>query len=130
MKKFKLVYWSDCRGMEVNGVSVEEFKDGRDVLECLIESRIEDDEDGYWCNYVNGMIGDSKGMWLSDKSEWDMFVIGDLDKEVFEIDFCNELNSCLVIREDNEYFNRKFDLDLLGEVEEKYIWQSGKKQLY
>ena len=64
MKKFKLVYWSDCRGMEVNGVSVEEFKDGRDVLECL-KNRRED-----WVN---------------------MFVIGDLDKEVFEIDFGNEL---------------------------------------
>ena len=48
-----------------------------------------------------------------------MFVIGDVNKEVFEVDFCNELNSCLVIREDSEYFNREFDLDLLEEVEDK-----------
>ena len=117
MKKFKLVYWSDCRGMEIDGVRVDSYENGRELLECLIEDRI---EDGDWCNYVNGMIGDSKGIWLSDKSEWDMFVIGDLDKEVFEIDFCNELNSCLVVREDSEYFNREFDLDLLEEVENKY----------
>lgn len=120
MKKFKLVFWSDCRGVEINGVGVDSYENGRELLECLIEDRIEEDEEGDWCNYVNGMIGDSKGIWLSDKSEWDMFVIGDLDKEVFEIDFCNELNSCLVVREDSEYFNREFDLDLLEEVENKY----------
>ena len=120
MKKFKLVYWSDCRGVEIDGVRVDSYESGKELLECLIEDRIEEDEEGDWCNYVNGMIGDSKGIWLSDKSKWDMFVIGDLDKEVFEIDFCNELNSCLVIREDSEYFNREFDLDLLEEVENKY----------
>ena len=120
MKKFKLVFWSDCRGVEINGVGVDSYENGRELLECLIEDKIEEDEEGDWCNYVNGMIGDSKGIWLSDKSEWDMFVIGDLDKEVFEIDFCNELNSCLVVREDSEYFNREFDLDLLEEVENKY----------
>jgi len=123
MKKFKLVYWSDCRGMEINGISVEKFKDGRDVLESLIESKIEDDRDGEgWCDYVSGMINDGKGMWLSDKKKWeDIFVVGDLDKEVFEVDFCNELNSCLVVREDSEYFNRRFNLDLLEEVENKYV---------
>ena len=120
MKKFKLVYWSDCRGVEVNGEEIVECKYGREVLEYLIEEKLEEDEEGDWCNYVNGMIGDSKGIWLSDKSKWDMFVIGDLDKEVFEVDFCNELNSCLVVREDSEYFNREFDLDLLEEVENKY----------
>lgn len=120
MKKFKLVYWSDCRGVEVNGEEIVECKNGREVLEYLIEEKLEEDEEGDWCNYVNGMIGDSKGIWLSDKSKWDMFVIGDLDKEVFEVDFCNELNSCLVVREDSEYFNREFDLDLLEEVENKY----------
>jgi hypothetical protein len=121
MKKFKLVYWSDCRGMEIDGVRVDSYESGRDLLECLIESRIEDDRDGEgWCDYVSDMINDGKGMWLSDKKKWDMFVIGDLDNEVFEINFYNELNSCLVIREDNEYFNRDFDLDLLEEVENKY----------
>lgn len=119
MKKFKLVFWSDCRGMEIDGVRVDSYESGRELLECLIEDRI---EDGDWCDYVSGMINDRKGMWLSDKSEWDMFVIGDLDKEVFEIDFYNELNSCLVIREGSEYFDREFDLDLLEEVEGKYIW--------
>ena len=118
MKKFKLVFWSDCRGMEVNGVSVEEFKDGRDVLECLIESKIEDDRDGEgWCDYVSGMINDGKGMWLSDKKKWeDIFVIGDLDKEVFEIDFCNELNSCVVVREDSELFDKEWDCDLINSL--------------
>jgi hypothetical protein len=118
MKKFKLVYWSDCRGVEINGESVGEFENGREVLEYLIEDKI--DEEG-WCDYVSDMINDRKGMWLSDKKKWDMFVIGDLDKEVFEVDFYNELSSCLVIREDNEYFNRDFDLDLLEEVENKYV---------
>ena len=89
MKKFKLVYWSDCRGMEVNGVSVEKFKDGRDVLECL-KNRRED-----WVN---------------------MFVIGDLDKEVFEIDFGNELNSCVVVREDSELFDKEWDCDLINSL--------------
>ena len=57
------------------------------------------------------------------KEDWvGIFVIGDENNSVFEIDFNNELNSCLVIREDNEYFNRDFDLDLLEEVEGKYIW--------
>ena len=122
MKKFKLVYWSDCRGMEIDGVRVDSYESGRDVLKCLIESKIEDDRDGEgWCDYVSDMKNDRKGMWLSDRKRWeDIFVIGDLDSEVFEIDFCNELNSCLVIREDNEYFNRDFNLDLLEEVENKY----------
>ncbi len=120
MKKFKLVFWSDCRGMEINGEEVYEFKNGREVLECLIEDKIDEDDD--WGECVNSVLS-IEGDWYKDKSKWeDMFVIGDLDKEVFEVDFCNELNSCLVVREDNEYFNREFNLDLLEEVEEKYIW--------
>ena len=62
------------------------------------------------------LVVDSKGMWLSDKSEWDMFVIGDLDKEVFEIDFFNELNSCVVVREDSELFDKEWDCDLINSL--------------
>ena len=114
MKKFKLVYWSDCRGVEIDGVRVDSYESGRELLECLIEDRI---EDGDWCNYVNSMICDSKGMWLSDKKKWeDIFVIGDLDKEVFEIDFCNELNSCVVVREDSELFDKEWDCDLINSL--------------
>ena len=127
MKKFKLVYWSDCRGMEINGESVEEFENGRELLECLIESKLDDEN---WVDYVVGMVGSYEGF-ENRREDWvNMFVIGDLDKEVFEIDFNNELNSCLVVREDSEYFDREFDLDLLGEVEEKYIWQNGKQFVY
>jgi hypothetical protein len=67
------------------------------------------------------MVSSYKGF-ENRREDWeDMFVMGDLNKEVFEIDFCNELKSCLVIREDNEYFSRYFDLDLLEEVENKYV---------
>jgi hypothetical protein len=97
MKKFKLVYWSDCRGVEINGESVGEFENGREVLEYLIEDKI--DEEG-WCDYVSDMINDRKGMWLSDKKKWDMFVIGDLDKEVF--------NFWLVLKNNLEDFEKKF----------------------
>ena len=69
----------------------------------------------------------SDGDWVKNKEDWDMFVIGDVNNKVFEVDFSNELNSCLVVREDSEYFDREFDLDLLEEVEEKYIWYIGKK---
>ena len=117
MKKFKLVYWSDCRGVEINGESVGEFENGREVLEYLIEDKM---EDGDWIEYVNDMVSGIEGF-ENRREDWDMFVIGDLDKEVFEVDFYNELNSCLVIREDNEYFSRDFDLDLLEEVENKYV---------
>ena len=117
MKKFKLVYWSDCRGMEINSVRVIECSSNVEVVEYLVEDKIEDEG---WINYVNDMISDVEGF-ENRKEDWvDMFVIGDINKEVFEVDFCNELNSCLVIREDNEYFNRDFDLDLLEEVENKY----------
>jgi hypothetical protein len=117
MKKFKLVYWSDCRGVEIDSESVVEFENSRDVLEYLIEEKLDSES---WIEYVNSMVGSYKGF-ENRKEDWvDMFVIGDLDKDVFEIDFCNELNSCLVVREDSEYFSREFDLDLLEEVENKY----------
>ena len=113
--------------MEVNGEEIVECKNGREVLEYLIEEKLEEDEEGDWCNYVNGMIGDSKGIWLSDKSKWDMFVIGDLDKEVFEVDFCNELNSCLVVREDSEYFKMDGEEFISEEIDcklsEKYNYE-------
>jgi hypothetical protein len=118
MKKFKLVYWSDCRGVEINSVGVIECSSGSEVVEYLIEDKIEDED---WIEYVKGMLSRDNNDWIEDRSEWnDMFVIGDINKEVFEVDFCNELNSCLVVREDSEYFNREFDLDLLEEVENKY----------
>jgi hypothetical protein len=117
MKKFKLVYWSDCRGMEIDSVKVVELENGRDVVEYLIEDKIEDEG---WIEYVNDVISREDKDWVEDRSEWVyMFVIGDINKEVFEVDFCNELNSCLIVREDSEYFSREFDLDLLEEVENK-----------
>jgi len=119
MKKFKLVYWSDCRGMEIDGVSVLEFKSNKEVLEYLIEDKVEDED---WIDYVNNVLnlGSSDIDWIEDKSKWeDMFVFGSLENSIFEVDFCNELNSCLVVREDSEYFDRNFDLDLLEEVENK-----------
>jgi len=117
MKKFKLVYWSDCRGMEINSESVEEFENGSEVVEYLIGGKV-DDED--WIEYVNDMRSDVEGF-ENRVEDWDnMFVIGDVNDKVFEVDFCNELNSCLVVREDSEYFDRDFDLDLLEEVENKY----------
>jgi len=119
MKKFKLVYWSDCRGMEIDGVSVLEFKSNKEVLEYLIEDKVEDED---WIDYVNNVLnlGSSDIDWVEDKSKWeDMFVFGSLENSIFEVDFCNELNSCLVVREDSEYFDRNFDLDLLEEVENK-----------
>jgi hypothetical protein len=120
MKKFKLVYWSDCRGMEIDGESIVECcSNGSEVVKYLIEDKIEDED---WIDYVNDMRSDVEGF-ENRREDWvDMFVIGDINKEVFEVDFCNELNSCLVVREDSEYFNRDFDLDLLEEVEKKYIW--------
>ena len=117
MKKFKLVYWSDCRGMEIDSVRVIECSSNVEVVEYLIEDKIEDEG---WIEYVNDVIGREDNDWVEDRSEWvDMFVIGDINKEVFEVDFCNELNSCLIVREDSEYFSREFDLDLLEEVENK-----------
>jgi len=114
MKKFKLVYWSDCRGMEINSVGVIECSSGSEVVEYLIEDKIEDED---WIEYVNGMLSRDNNDWIEDRSEWnDMFVIGDLDKEVFEVDFCNELNSCVVVREDSELFNREWDCDLVCEL--------------
>ena len=53
MKKFKLVYWSDCRGMEIDSVKVVELENGRDVVEYLIEDKIEDED---WIEYVNGVL--------------------------------------------------------------------------
>lgn len=124
MKKFKLVFWSDCRGMEIDGVEVVECcSSGSEVVEYLIEDKIEDED---WIESVNSVMG-SDGDWVKNKEDWDMFVIGDVNNKVFEVDFSNELNSCLVVREDSEYFDREFDLDLLEEVEEKYIWYIGKK---
>jgi hypothetical protein len=117
MKKFKLVYWSDCRGMEIDNVVVKEFESGRSVLNYLIEEKLESED---WIEYVNGMFN-YKGEecnWVSNKSDWDMFVIGErgLEDSIFEVDFCNELNSCVVVREDSELFNREWDCDLVCEL--------------
>ena len=120
MKKFKLVFWSDCRGMEIDSESVREFKSSKEVLEYLIGEKVGDES---WVDYVNNVLnlGSSDIDWVEDKSKWeDMFVMGDVNSKVFEVDFRNELNSCLVVREDSEYFDRDFDLDLLEEVENKY----------
>ena len=110
--------------MEIDGVEVVECcSSGSEVVEYLIEDKIEDED---WIESVNSVMG-SDGDWVKNKEDWDMFVIGDVNNKVFEVDFSNELNSCLVVREDSEYFDREFDLDLLEEVEEKYIWYIGKK---
>jgi hypothetical protein len=106
--------------MEIDSVRVIECKGNDEVVEYLIEDKIEDED---WIEYVNSMMSyvGEECNWINKKEEWkDMFVIGDINKEVFEVDFCNELNSCLVIREDSEYFDRDFDLDLVEEVENKY----------
>jgi len=122
MKKFKLVYWSDCRGMEIDGVSVLEFKSNKEVLEYLIEDKVENED---WIDYVNNVLnlGSSDIDWVEDKSKWeDMFLIGGkLDDSEFEIDFSNELNSCLVLREDSRYFEYDFSgvdgCDLVEDIE-------------
>jgi hypothetical protein len=120
MKKFKLVFWSDCRGMEIDSVSIIECSNGSEVVEYLIEDKVEDED---WVENVNGVLSREDNDWVEDRNEWnDMFVMGNVDSKVFEVDFSNELNSCLVVREDSEYFDRDFDLDLLEEVEGKYIW--------
>jgi hypothetical protein len=121
MKKFKLVFWSDCRGMEIDSVSIIECSNGSEVVEYLIGKKVDDES---WVDYVNDLLnlGSSDIDWVEDKSKWeDMFVMGDVNSKVFEVDFRNELNSCLVVREDSEYFDRDFDLDLLEEVENKYV---------
>jgi hypothetical protein len=47
-----------------------------------------------------------------------MFLIGGkLDDSEFEIDFSNELNSCLVLREDSKYFEYDFIVnDILHDI--------------
>jgi hypothetical protein len=119
MKKFKLVFWSDCRGMEIDSVNIVECSNGSEVVEYLIEDKVEDED---WVENVNGVLSREDNDWVEDRNEWnDMFVMGNVDSKVFEVDFSNELNSCLVVREDSEYFDRDFDLDLLEEVENKYV---------
>ena len=117
MKKFKLVYWSDCRGMEVSGESIVECENGREVLEYLIEEKL--DSEG-WVEYVNSMFNykGKEKKWVNNKKEWDMFVCGErgLEDKIFEVDFCNELNSCVVVREDSELFNRKWNCDMINDL--------------
>ena len=122
MKKFKLVFWSDCRGMEIDSESVMEFKSSKEVLEYLIGEKVGDES---WVDYVNNVLnlGSSDIDWVEDKSKWeDMFLIGGkLDDSEFEIDFSNELNSCLVLREDSKYFEYDFSgvngCDLVEDIE-------------
>ena len=123
MKKFKLVYWSDCRGMEIDEVVVEEFESGREVLESMIEDKVEDED---WVNYVNGMRGGVEGF-ENRKEDWvNMFLIGgEIEGKVFGVDFNNELNSCLVLREDSDYFEYDFSkengCDLVNDIESLFI---------
>jgi hypothetical protein len=42
-----------------------------------------------------------------------MFVLGSLENSIFEVDFCNELNSCVVVREDSELFNKEWDCEMI-----------------
>jgi hypothetical protein len=125
MKKFKMIYWNDCRGMEIESIEVKEFNEGRKVLEYLIENKLGDED---WVNYVNGMFnykGDECN-WVNNREEWDMFLIGErgLEDKEFSIDFSNEFESCLVLREDSIYFDREFEGEegckLVNEVES--IW--------
>ena len=116
MKKFKLVFWSDCRGMDIDSESVMEFKSSKEVLEYLIGEKVGDES---WVDYVNNVLnlGSSDIDWVEDKSKWeDMFVLGSLENSIFEVDFCNELNSCVVVREDSELFNKEWDCEMVNDL--------------
>ena len=123
MKKFKLVFWNDVRwNTEISSVELWGGESNRDIFEGVIEEMLElEGED--WIDYVNGMVS-CESDWVEDKEKWEgLFLWGDgcnENRSEFEIDFCNEFSSCLVIREDSNYFGYDFEGDdkikLLDEV--------------
>jgi hypothetical protein len=126
MRKFKLVYWNDVRwNTEIEGVLVEEFGNNKEVFEGVIESKLYDED---WIESVNCVVNE-EGEWVNNREDWEgLFICGNgsyLDKKEFSIDFCDEFSSCLVIREDSEYFDLDFEgkdgIDLLYKVEESII---------
>ena len=122
MKKFKVVYWNDCRGnTEIEGVEVVECGSNKEVFEEVVEGKLDED----WVEVVNSMVN-SEGEWVENRVVWEgLFLWGSgcsEDKSEFGIDFCDEFSSCLVIREDSKFFDYDFEgedgVDLLYEVEE------------
>ena len=129
MKKFKLVFWNDVRwNTEISGVEIWEGSSNREIFEKVIKGELDDEDSENWIDYVNSMVG-SDGEWVNNKEEWEgLFLWGNgcsEDRSEFGIDFCNELSSCLVIREDSKYFDYDFEgedrIKLLDEVEESII---------
>jgi hypothetical protein len=107
MKKFNVIYFSDCRGCsEVNGMFSMEGESGKEVFDWII--KIEIDKSNGWIEYVNGMINDEEGSWVEDESKWDevFFVEGEREGEVFNICMCDEFRDVMVIREDSKYFGK------------------------
>ena len=116
MKKFKLVYWNECGEMEISEEKIMEFENGEKVLEYLIEEKLKNES---WIEEVNKMFnyeGEEKN-WVNEKSEWNMFVVGgNLEDKIFDVDFCNEFESCVVVREDHELFDKKWNCDMISDL--------------
>jgi hypothetical protein len=122
MKKFKLVFYRGDWNCSIEKIEVKSFENSREVLNFVIREKI--NEWGLdWINYVNEMFNDEcKGFENREESWEELFSIGDLNNDIFEIDFNNECNSCLVINEESEYFNSEFDLDLVNDIIVKYVY--------
>ena len=108
MKKFNVIYFSDCRGCsEVNEVKSLVCESGRDVFRLVIGKEC-DNED--WVNCVSGMINSKDDSWVEDESRWDdIFCLGcegDVESSEFNFSMCDEFRDVMVIRDDSKYFGK------------------------
>ena len=105
MKKYELVYFSDCSGVsEVYDVREVLFDGGLDVV-MYVRMEREFGSDKYWSESVGEYLCNSD--WYKEKGWMDYLVCeGDMEGEMFVINMCDEFSEVLVLREDSGYFNK------------------------
>jgi hypothetical protein len=110
MKKYELVYFSDCRGIsEVNNVRESLFESGLDVVKYVKKER--EFEDDSWLEGVGEYLSNSD--WYKEERWVDYLVCeGDVEGDMFIISMCDEFSEVLVIREDSRYYNSGFKRDV------------------
>ena len=126
MKKFNVIYFSDCRWVgNVEELFEVECECGKDVFERLIEMEMEEGGNE-WVESISNFINEDSEYWVDDRSKWEkVFCIEKgLEDSEFSFNLCDELRSVLVIREDSKYFGKfKEDVEVDDEENVELYWE-------
>lgn len=121
MKKFELVYFSDCRGVsEVYRIRESFFESGMDVVKYVMKER-EFEEEG-WLESVGSFLNDEN--WYKRENCFKSLVCeGNIEGDLFIVSMNDEFSEVMVLSEDSEYFGkfkRNVDVDDVENLELYY----------